>query len=153
MTDAIDASSAPVFFSHSNVRSVVDVPRNVTDEILRRVAESGGVCCVSAYSEFLVPHGSQIGTTPKDMAAMTRHLVKIMGIDHVGIGLDVGEEREPAEVALIGGGQEISKRYSLLTRRDFPTISQALLDEGFSEEEVELILGENLVRYFERVWR
>lgn len=153
MTDAIEASSAPVFFSHSNARSVVDVPRNVTDETLRRVAETGGVCCVSAYSEFLIPHGSQVGTSPTDMATMARALVNIMGIDHVGIGLDVGEEREPAEVALIGGGQDIAKRYSLLTRRDYPTITQALLDEGFSEREVELILGENLVRYFERVWR
>jgi membrane dipeptidase len=153
MLDAIELSEQPVFFSHSNARAVVDHVRNVPDEILRRVADSGGVCCVSAYSEFLKPQGSKVGTDPTAMAEMARYLVNLMGAEHVGIGLDVGEEREAAEVAMIGGGQEIEKRYSLLTRRDYPRITMALEQAGLSEDQIELVLGKSLVQYFGRVWR
>jgi membrane dipeptidase len=153
MEETIELSSAPVFFSHSNARSLVDHRRNVPDGILRRLAEKGGMCCVSAYSEFIVTKGSQSGTSVADMARMVAHLAKLIGIEHIGFGLDVGEFRSAAEVALIGGSGDIAKRYSFLSRASLPSFADALAKQGFSEMEIEGVLGLNLLHFLDRVWK
>ncbi len=156
MTDTIERSRKPVFFSHSNARSRVAHRRNVPDETLRKLADKGGVCCVSAYSDFLAEKGSATGTTVDQFAQMVRYVVNIVGIDHVGFGLDTGEGRTRSEIdfigGVIGGGTDVSKRYALTSRSQLPTFTQALLREGFSEAETEKILGLNLVRFFGDVW-
>ncbi|MFQ5745857.1 MAG: dipeptidase [Gemmatimonadota bacterium] len=55
MSDALDVSEAPVIFSHSSVRALADVPRNVPDSILRRLPANGGVVMVTFVSTFLTP--------------------------------------------------------------------------------------------------
>ena len=157
MIQTIAASTMPVFFSHSNARSAVAHRRNVPDETLRLLADKGGVCCVSAYSDFVAPNGSATGTTVEQFAEMVRHVVNIVGIDQVGFGLDTGESRTRAEIdfiaGVIGGGADVSKRYALTSRSELPTFTRALLGVGFTEDETEKILGLNLVRYFGEVWR
>lgn len=157
MTETITHSVSPVFFSHSNARSLVAHRRNVPDETLRQLSEKGGICCVSAYSDFLAPNGSDSGTTVDQFAAMVRHVANIVGIDHVGFGLDTGESRTPDEISfiggVIGGGTDVSRRYALTSRSQLPTFTAALLAIGFSEDETEKILGGNLVRFFREVWR
>ena len=156
MTDTIEHSAKPVFFSHSNSRSRVAHRRNVPDETLRRLSDKGGICCVSAYSDFLAENGSDTGTTLDQFAEMVRHVVNIVGIDHVGFGLDTGESRTPSEIefigGVIGGGTDVTKRYALTSRRQLPGFTEALLREGFTEAETEKILGQNLVRFFADVW-
>jgi membrane dipeptidase len=53
MADALDASEAPIIFSHSSARAICDVPRNVPDEILRRLPANGGVCMVTFVAGFV----------------------------------------------------------------------------------------------------
>jgi membrane dipeptidase len=153
MEQAIEVSTEPVFFSHSNARAVVEHRRNVPDAILRRLADRGGICCVSAYSDFLVSGGSNVGTSTADMARMVRVLANIIGVDHVGFGLDVGEFRTAEEVALIGGSSEIEKRYSFLSRVRLPEFADSLANEGFNDAEIEGVLGSNLLRFFRDVWK
>jgi membrane dipeptidase len=156
MTDTIEHSSRPVFFSHSNARSRVAHRRNVPDETLRQLSDKGGVCSVSAYSDFLADNGSATGTTLDQFAQMIRYVANIVGIDHVGFGLDTGEGRTRAEIdflgGVIGGGTDVSKRYAVGSRSQLPDFTAALLREGFTEAETEKILGLNLVRFFGDVW-
>lgn len=153
MIEAIELSSKPVFFSHANARAVVAHRRNVPDDYLRALADKGGVCCVSAYSDFLRDSGSQTGTSLDDYVRMVDYVVELIGIDHVGMGFDVGEARSEREVSLIGGADP-GKRYvrELRSRADLLKLTAALLGHGYSPTDVEKILGRNLLDFFRVAW-
>nr|XP_045596032.1 uncharacterized protein LOC123756772 isoform X1 [Procambarus clarkii] len=85
MKEALEVSRAPVIFSHSSVYAICKNPRNVPDDILRKVAVNGGLVMVSFYNHFLTcsQHASV-----KDVVAHINHVRKVAGVDHVGIGAD-----------------------------------------------------------------
>jgi membrane dipeptidase len=157
MVETIEASEKPVFFSHSNARALVEHRRNVTDSTLQALAARGGVCCVSAYSDFLVAKGSSVGTSLDDLARTARYVVDLIGIDHVGFGLDAGEMRTADEMeiltAAIGGGSDIGKRYAIRSRTDLPEYADALGRAGFDATSIDKLLGGNMLRFFDEVWR
>ena len=178
--DIINTSTKPVIATHSGCRAIADVPRNLTDEMLRALAKSGGVCSVLFYPEFLEPGWSEKkkqvdaqiaplvqkasdeepgGIAQKKMARdrvrlreyarrlpavnVSRlvdhidHIVKLVGIDHVGIGSDFdGIQATPTD---------------LETVEDLPNLTAELLRRGYSEEDIHKILGGNILRVMEEV--
>ena len=180
--DIIETSKSPVVATHSGVRTLVNVPRNLTDEQLRALACTGGVCCVIFYPAFLEPgwrdaqrkvdaeitpmveaasHQAQ-GTPaqrklvrdrvrereylkrlpPVSLARVVDHIdyiVKLVGIDHVGIGSDFdGTQAVPADLSSVA---------------DLPNLTRELLRRGYSEPDVDKILGGNMLRVMAEVER
>ena len=98
MAAALDTTSKPVMFSHSSARALVDHPRNVPDEILRRLATNGGVCMVAFVPQFVDESyrvwdaagaaGDKPVVTAQQVADHVEHVREVAGIDHVGIGGD-----------------------------------------------------------------
>lgn len=159
MVETIAESSEPVFFSHSNARGRADHVRNVPDDILRELVARDGICCISAYSAFLREGGGASGTDLTDYIAMVDYVVDLIGIDHVGMGFDVGEARTHQEALLIGGGNpklthDPSTRYvkELMSRSRLPMLTEALLKAGYDDESVRKFLGANVLAFFEQVW-
>ncbi len=129
MSDALDVSAAPVIFSHSSVRSIVDHPRNVPDTILERLPENGGVVMVTFVPEYLSPdEEADVGT----VADHIEYIRDVAGIDHVGIGGDYdGIDHGPE------GLEDVST---------YPVLFAELARRGFSDGELAKVAGENVLR-------
>ena len=137
--DAIAASTAPVICSHSSARAINDHPRNLSDDQLRAVARNGGVN-VNFFSKFIDPAFAGSRQTPLSVLIdHIDHIAKVAGVDHVGIGSDFD-----GVSALPQGMEDITR---------LPRIAQALLDRGYSEDDVRKILGGNMLRVMDAVLR
>jgi membrane dipeptidase len=175
MSDALDVSQAPVIASHSSARALSNVPRNIPDDLLRRLAKNGGVVCVNFYSVFVDTTTVSPQSAERDRRLKAQqdainekykddperraeesdkleaanplpplpisklidhidHIVKVAGIDHVGIGADFDGANDMPE-----GAQDVSM---------LPNITYELLKRGYSERDIRKVLGENFLRAF-----
>ncbi|HEV2386754.1 MAG TPA: dipeptidase [Candidatus Acidoferrales bacterium] len=177
--DAIATSKAPMIASHSSCRALCDAPRNMTDDMIKALATHGGVIQINYHVGFLSQAyrnaankiAPEIAAADKkadqacgkDLACevyaearvsdqLTRegklpvvgweeivkhidHAVKLVGADHVGLGSDFDGSILPA------GMQDATH---------LPQITQALLDRGYSDADIQKILGGNTLRVLER---
>lgn len=183
MNDALDVSTAPIIASHSSARALSNVPRNIPDDLLKRIAKNGGVVHINFYSMFVDEKTVRPQSDERDKRLKAQqdaidekykndperraeesdkleqanplpplpisklidhidHIVKVAGVDHVGIGADFDGANDMPE-----GAQDVSM---------LPNITYELLKRGYSERDIRKILGENFLRAFagaERVAR
>ena len=181
--DAIGTTKAPVIASHSSARALVNAPRNMTDEMLKTVAKNGGVVQVNFFNGFDDENFRKaLDAQAKDQAAAIQkfideqkaqgkpvdyiqvdrierewmakiprpplkslidhidHIAKVAGVDHVGLGSDFD-------------GVSGATPQGIDSAADLPKITQALLDRGYRTEDIDKILGGNLMRVFREVER
>ncbi len=141
--DVIEVTQAPVIASHSSCRALTNVPRNMTDDMLKALAKNGGVIMINFYNGFInteyaksgdpVPTKSAQTATMDMLMAHFEHAIQVAGIDHVGIGSDF----DGVDGLLPPGMEDVSK---------LPNITFELLKRGHSEADVKKVLGENLLR-------
>lgn len=129
--DALDISSTPIVCSHSNAKALCDVPRNLTDEQMRALAKRGGVCQITLYNGFLRTDGE---ANINDAMAHLEHAIKVMGIDHVGLGTDFDGD---------GGIPGLANASELIN------FTKELMRRRFSEEDMAKIWGGNWLRIME----
>jgi microsomal dipeptidase-like Zn-dependent dipeptidase/photosystem II stability/assembly factor-like uncharacterized protein len=133
MLEVIARSSEPVIASHSNARAVVPTRSNLSDEVLTALAENGGSVWVSFNSSGVLDDGEDDGRGIDRLIDHIDVLVEILGTDHVGIGTD-----------LQAGGRYVP---ASLNRNDSLELIQVRLTaRGYSAEEVDGILGGNILR-------
>lgn len=133
--DAVELSKVPVVCSHSNCKALCDVPRNLTDDQLRTLAAHGGVAQITLYHGFLRKEGK---ANLMDAMQHLEHAIKIMGIDHVGLGTDFDGD---------GGISGLADASELLN------FTQELLARRYSEHDIEKIWGGNWLRVMTQVQR
>jgi len=161
--EAMEASSAPVAFTHSNARAVFDHPRNLTDAQIRACAATGGVIGVNGHPVFV--RAGTAAPTLDDLLIQVDHLVEVAGIDHVGLGLDFSHgpgQQMPMEryARMLADGlwppgtlPSPPWTYPLGDARHIGRLTSALADRGWGEGDIRKLLGENFLRLFRAVWR
>jgi membrane dipeptidase len=179
VSDVLDITTAPVIASHSSARALCNHPRNIPDDLLRRISQNKGLVMVNFFpafidqkaydaytkrSERLKPEIDRLKTEfekepkrldeeinklysqhpipPTPLSVLIDHIdhiVKVAGIDHVGLGSDFD-----GIPSLPEGLKDVS---------ELPNITYELLRRGYKEKEIRKILGENLLRVFSEVER
>ena len=91
--DVMDLAAGPVIASHSNCRALCDVRRNLSDDQLRRIRDTGGVVGLNAFHGFV--HAEPRQQTARALALHAVHMAEVMGVEHVGCGFDFCEFMGP----------------------------------------------------------
>lgn len=136
--DVMKIVTKPVLVSHSSVYHFAPVPRNLKDEQIDAVGKNGGVICVNFFSGFLDSTFDKKSARPP-LSLLIDHIdyiVKRIGIDHVGLGSDFdGIGSTPQHLDGV---------------QDYPKLTAALLERGYSKKDIRKILGENVLRVFKQ---
>lgn len=141
--DIYENTNKPFIASHSNCKSLCDVPRNITDAQLKAIAERNGLVGLNAFGQFI--HKDESKQDLEHLVNHLDHMVEIMGIDHVGFGFDffdylnsdtVGSFAEGDSYGTIGF-EDVSKTKNLL---------DLLSKRGYSKDDIEKISYKNFYR-------
>lgn len=134
---AAEASGRPVIVSHGACAAVTT---DLSDQQLRALAATGGLLCVHFYTTYLGDN-----PTPADVVKQVDHVAQTAGIDHVALGGDFF----PAEGAwrkLQEDQNTFELKWAIDDLSQMPRITQALLDRGYGEADVQKVLGLNFLR-------
>ncbi|HVZ45942.1 MAG TPA: membrane dipeptidase [Ramlibacter sp.] len=172
--EALEVSTQPVVCSHGGVNGVRAHSRNLSDEQLRALAKKGGVLGIMAKADTLVEGGATRGATFEDYFAHLDYAVKLVGPDHVAIGLENGwgvdngqlqdmlvdvilHTDKPFVRGRIPRDYEFDKYYSAQGVNDTSTVKANLVREmlrrGYARADMEKILAGNLMRVYAQVWK
>jgi membrane dipeptidase len=146
--DVCELSTRPVMASHTNARAVFEHPRNLPDEHIRLIAESGGVVGACAYPVMLTAR-ERPGID--HIVGHIEHMCSVLGPEHVGIGCDFidGISELWADSAYMHEFRaELSRPFpaGFETVSDVPRLHEALVRAGFDDEDLAGILGGNFLR-------
>lgn len=179
MNDVLDITKAPIIASHSGARGVNDHTRNVSDAVLRRVKDNGGVIMVVFYPSFLdertnreenersarlKPQIDAIREQYKsDRSAMNRALADledknpIYVADYKRIVDHIDHIKKIAGIDHVGLGSDFDGVPFLPPPmkgvEDLPLVTYEMLRRGYTEQEIRKVLGENFLRAFEQAER
>ena len=151
--ETIALAEGPVIASHSNARAVCDSPRNLTDDQIRALAETGGVIGLCAFPSF-VSGGNATLAKLLDHAV---YIADLVGPSHIGLGLDFADEDEDDYIHY-GYDERIYPKppwvwpSGIASFGDVANVPEALDHRGFSAPEIAGIMGGNFLRVFRERW-
>jgi membrane dipeptidase len=165
--DAVEASNAPVVITHANARAVQNNGRNVEDELIKAIADCGGIVGTVGFPPFLTWDGQP---TLDHFIDDIVYKADLVGIDHTGIGIDYYEGQYPVEedeTAMaryrnrLETGQWRAEEYppppykfpeGIETPRTLDRLTDRLVERQFSEDDIRKALGLNWMRVYREVW-
>ncbi|WP_116091113.1 dipeptidase [Sphingomonas crusticola] len=159
--DAIELSPVPIAITHSNCRALNNHPRTKTDEAIKALGAKGGVMGITGVRNFV---SAAEPTTIANVADHIDHVVKLIGIDHVGIGTDADlygyDKMAPDQYKMLKAGYKGS--YSFRDKIDIEAFSgplkmynlaEELVRRGYADADIAKVLGGNFRRLLGTTWK
>ena len=122
---ALAISTTPLIVSHTGVRGACDQPRNISDDHMQRIAAGGGLIGIGYWE------GAVCDATPAGIAKTIVYAVNLVGVEHVALGSDYD-----GAISVWFDTSELA------------ALTQALLNEGLSDDEIRAVMGGNQIRFF-----
>lgn len=153
----------PVIYTHSNVRSIYDMYRSISDEEARACAATGGVVAVVTLPWF-IDHYLTTETTPEHIVRAIDITVDLIGIDHVGLSSDdtyswpgMWENALAHPEWYQDGGMTIEAAKNRPSgaaepAKIYPAVVELLWKKGYSDEDIRKVMGKNLLRVYRKAW-
>lgn len=159
--DGIALATGPIAITHSNCRALVNHPRTKTDEAIIALAKKGGVMGITGVRQFV---RDREPTNVGHIVDHIDHVVKLVGIDHVGIGSDADlngyDDMKPDQLKALKAGYAASYAFREKTDTDgfdhpqkMFDLTEELIRRGYSDSNIGQILGGNFRRLLGTVWR
>lgn len=153
--DVMEASENPIIFSHSNAAAIYKHPRNISDDLIVACARTGGVVGVNGIGSFLGANDNRVETYVRHLD----HMVQLVGPAHVAIALDYVFDASElddyirAHPELFPASEGYATGLRMVPPEALPEICEALLRLGYTDDDLDLILGGSLLRVADQVWR
>ncbi|MBI2951434.1 membrane dipeptidase [bacterium] len=141
--DVIDAARRPVIVSHGSARSVTV---DLDDDRIRALASTGGLLGVHFYTTYLGP-----APTPEGVVRQIDHIARLVGIDHVALGVDFFPTYGAWYDLQVSQGTK-DLRWAVMDMSEMPEITRCLVAHGYSEEDTHKVLGGNFLRVCREVF-
>jgi membrane dipeptidase len=156
--DALSASTGPCIATHSNAHAVHAHPRNLPDDIIRGIAESGGVIGMNGFPAFVAESSAP---TLDHLIDHMVHIDSLVGVGHVGLGLDYCVMDDAEYRDLVATGEWSPDNYppppwnypaEIPTARTIGVLAERMSVRGYAVDEICGVLGANWLRLFDRMW-
>jgi len=160
--ETIELSKDPVAITHTGAHAIAGTIRTQKDETIKALAEKGGVMGQGAFSLLVKKNPSVTRPTVEGFLDHIDYVVDLVGVDHIGIGLDISEGQPMEHYEGVkrsfpelreGMTPETWVAQGLSSISNLPNITKGLVARGYFDQEILKILGENFLNLFERVWK
>ena len=147
----IDLAQGPIIASHSNARSVCPAMRNLTDDMLKAIAKTGGLVGMNSMREFISEkHDEQ---NVEHLADHVEYIADLIGIDHIGLGFDFDDYLGGEALKTFSDHVDSPSGDGISNEAEAKNILAVLKKRGYSQEDLDKIGYKNFYRVFKEVWK
>ncbi|MFV0498611.1 MAG: dipeptidase [Bacilli bacterium] len=141
----LELSSKPVVASHSNVRNIVNHPRNLTDELIKKVAKTNGVIGLNSFVKFIADDKDNYNI--EHMISHMNYIKDLVGVDHICFGFDFMDYLTPYSPFV----EDIVYIENFKNHGDMNNLINAMVSNGYTQDEIEKIAYKNFFRVIKEV--
>lgn len=149
--DVMSVATAPVIASHSNARAVCPAMRNLTDDMIKEIAASGGLLGMNSLREFIDEDVQKQNV--QRLADHAAYVADLVGTDYIGLGFDFDDYLEEGALSAFSGHLDSPSGDGISNEAEAGNLLIELKKRGFSDEELEKIAYKNYYRVFKRCWK
>lgn len=150
--DVMRAAQGPVIASHSNARALCPLTRNLSDEMIKEIAKTGGLIGMNSIRQLVSEDKSK--QTLDGVLDHFEHMVNIAGIEHIGLGFDFDDYLDGDTLeAFIFDGIESPSVTDLANESEACNFLKGMKARGYSDSDIELVAYKNFYRVFKEVWK
>lgn len=149
--EVMNLAQGPIIASHSNARAVCPVMRNLSDEMLKEIAKTGGLAGMNSLREFIdEKHENQ---DVEHLADHVEYIADLIGVEHIGLGFDFDDYLGNEALGSFSSNIESPSGTGISNEAEAKNLLDVLRKRGYREEELEAIAYKNFYRIFQRVWK